>query len=302
MDEATQEQIPAVLNPEDILSRLQAMRHSCGPSEDALIGFLLDNPEVSSHATIRSLSHAAFVSPATIIRTCKRAGYQGFKDFKRAMLLACAARNAQLTEMQEGILPQDSVNVIVQKVTARTIRAVEDTARLVSLSSLMTCSQLILTRARIGIFGIGESQLVAQDLKAKLLRINLTCNAEADWHNQLLIAKNMTETDLAIAISYSGMTPETANCAHEAHRRGASVIAITSEPVSSRLAKESDVTLQTVRTEPEVRSGALTSRMSQLQVVDMLYTVCINTDRDRLTKIIIANSIKKQSDAASAVS
>ena len=34
----------------------------------------------------------------------------------------------------------------------------------------------------------------------------------------------------------------------------------------------------------------------------MLYTVCINTDRDRLTKIIIANSIKKQSDAASAVS
>ena len=199
MDEATQEQIPAVLNPEDILSRLQAMRHSCGPSEDALIGFLLDNPEVSSHATIRSLSHAAFVSPATIIRTCKRAGYQGFKDFKRAMLLACAARNAQLTEMQEGILPQDSVNVIVQKVTARTIRAVEDTARLVSLSSLMTCSQLILTRARIGIFGIGESQLVAQDLKAKLLRINLTCNAEADWHNQLLIAKNMTETDLAIA-------------------------------------------------------------------------------------------------------
>ena len=55
MDEATQEQIPAVLNPEDILSRLQAMRHSCGPSEDALIGFLLDNPEVSSHATIRSL-------------------------------------------------------------------------------------------------------------------------------------------------------------------------------------------------------------------------------------------------------
>lgn len=294
MDETAAQQIPPIQNPEDVLSRLQAMRRAAGPSEDALIGFLLEDPEFASRATIRALSDAAFVSSATIIRTCKRAGYEGFKEFKQALLLACAARNARIAEMQEGILPSDSANAIVQKIAVRNTQAIKDTTRVASIPALLACAKLILTRSRIAIFGIGESQIVAQDLKAKLLRINLTCNAEPDWHNQLLIAKNMMASDLAIAISYSGMTTETARCAHEARKHGAQVIAVTSEPVSSRLAKEADMVLQTARTEPEVRSGAMSSRISQLHLVDMLYTVCINIDRDRLTKIIMSNGIAKR--------
>lgn len=152
----------------------------------------------------------------------------------------------------------------------------------------------MLSARTINLFGIGQSQLVCRDFEAKLMRINKQCHAYGDWHNQLLSAKNMSERDLAVAISYSGMTRETVECARAARETGACVIAMTRAQLDSPLARQADYVLNVSASEPLLRSGAMASRMSQLVVIDMLYAACVTEDFERCSAIIKHNIISKE--------
>ncbi len=63
----------------------------------------------------------------------------------------------------------------------------------------------------------------------------------------------------------------------EAKANGAKVIAIT-RAVESKLAAEADYVLPVAATELIHRSGAMSSRISQLNVVDVLFTAYVNRE------------------------
>lgn len=104
----------------------------------------------------------------------------------------------------------------------------------------------------------------------------------------------MSERDLAVAISYSGMTRETVECARAARETGACVIAMTRAQLDSPLARQADYVLNVSASEPLLRSGAMASRMSQLVVIDMLYAACVTEDFERCSAIIKHNIISKE--------
>lgn len=193
----------------------------------------------------------------------------------------------------EDIVKEDGLEQVVRKVMRSDISSLEATARLVSLDVLEVCAARVLSAKTINLFGIGQSQLVCRDFEAKLMRINKQCHAYGDWHNQLLSAKNMSERDLAVAISYSGMTRETVECARAARETGACIIAMTRAQLDSPLARQADYVLNVSASEPLLRSGAMASRMSQLVVIDMLYAACVTEDFERCSAIIKHNIISK---------
>lgn len=117
---------------------------------------------------------------------------------------------------------------------------------------------------------MGTSAVAAQDAHYKFLRLGLASHFQGDPHLQAMATAALGPGDVALAISQSGATRDTLECAEGAKESGAFLVALTSAG-RSPLARLADRVLLTATTETPFTSGALTSIVSQMLVVDFLF-------------------------------
>ena len=102
----------------------------------------------------------------------------------------------------------------------------------------------------------------------------------------------MTEKDVGIVISYSGQTTEMIECMKVMKNNGASIIAITSYNPSP-VAELSDYNLYVAPNEAILRSGAMSSRISQLNIIDILFIAYAIREYDISVERLKRNYIEK---------
>lgn len=258
-----------------VLVRLQEYEGKASGAEKGVVGFLLEHADEVPQLNIHELAEETYSSASTIIRLCRKLGFHGYRDFIKSLVYELALRKSSYDERSKEITKEDSLEELVDKVTYKNIVSLEDTRKLIDLEVLQRCVNLIGEAKTICLFGMGSSLLVAKDAYLKFLRINKPCIISEDWHAQYLQAKNMTREDLAIAISYSGMTEEVLRCVSAVKENGATVIAVTRFE-ENPLAIIADYNLSVAATEFTFRSGAMSSRIAQLNIIDILYTAYIN--------------------------
>lgn len=276
-------------------SALVRMREYLGrasAAEGAVIAYLLERPEAAADMSIHELAEKTFSSPSTVVRMCRKIGFAGYKEFRHAIIYELAVRKESMIEEQKEISRSDSTEDIVNKVTYKNIISLENTKNLVDVKTINKCVDLICDAHSVCLFGIGSSLLVAQDAHLKFLRLNKACFINEDWHSQLLQARNMSKRDVGIVISYSGQTVEMLECVRAMKRVGAPVIAITRYDLSP-LAELTDYNLYVAANESTFRSGAMSSRISQLNIVDILYTVYANRNYEYSLKQLSDTHILK---------
>lgn len=258
-----------------VLVRFQEYEEKASNAEKPVVKFILEHAKAASECSIHQLAEVTFSSSSTIIRLCKKTGFAGYKEFQKALIAEIVIREESTRAKNADIQKEDKLEELITKVTYKNIVSLEKTRKLLDESVLERCVDVLEQCRNIVFFGIGSSLLVAQDAYMKFLRIDKMCFIHDDWHVQLLHAKNMTSKDVAVIISYSGLTEEMIRCAETAKKRGAIVIAIT-RFADSKLAREADYKLYVAASEVLIRSGAMASRISQLNVVDILYTAYLN--------------------------
>lgn len=258
-----------------VLVRLQEYAGQASGAEKGVIKYLLQNPEKAVNSNVHELAEITFSSPSTIIRLCRKLGFQGFKEMHKSLLYEMALRKATNREKGKEITKEDSLETIVDKVTYKNIVSLENTRKLIDINVLEACIDILSNSHTICLFGMGSSLLVAKDAYLKFLRMNKPCLISEDWHAQLLQARNIKNEDVAIVISYSGLTEEVLRCATEVKSKGAPIIAITRFE-DSPLSRMADYNLSVAATEFIFRSGAMSSRIAQLNLIDILYTGFLN--------------------------
>jgi DNA-binding MurR/RpiR family transcriptional regulator len=241
-------------------------------SEKKIAGHLLDHPEDALGLPIAKFAEHCDTSQAAVVRFCKKLGFDGFKGVKGALTreLMHASGNTLRDEDYSDIKPSDTPGDIVGKITAGHIRALEETAKVLDAEALAQAADLVLQAGRVDVFGFGASGLVALDLQQKLTRIGKMCLAYQDVHMQFTAAASLTEKDAAVFISYSGETKDIVACLRFVRERGVKSIAITKYN-AGRLGKMADLVLSVCSPEITLRSGAMSSRVAQLAIVDMLF-------------------------------
>ena len=127
----------------------------------------------------------------------------------------------------------------------------------------------------------------------KMLRINKPCVFNDDWHNQRLQAQNLGSEDLAIVISYSGRTREVVECTRIRAKNNCPIIARTQNHPAP-VAQLSTYNLYVPSTEQALRSGAMSSRMAQMNVIDILYTAYAFRLYDGLKQRLAETYIEKE--------
>lgn len=138
--------------------------------------------------------------------------------------------------------------------------------------ALSEAVELLVKARRIDFYGVGNSGFVALDAQNKFLRINKLATAQTDPHLQILTASNLSKDDAAVFISYTGETRDLLDTLDIVKSTGAKTISITRLGKNS-LAGATDINLFMVSDENFIRSGAMSSRIGQLCIIDILFSI-----------------------------
>lgn len=249
-------------------------------SEREISAYVLSNPQETVDISIHELSRRTFCSTSTIIRLCQHLGFTGFKEFRKALAYELALRDQNQQQDRKNVQRTDTLEDIIEKITYQNILSLEDSKNLIDSKVLKECVALIRSARCVYLFGMGASLCAAKDAYLKFLRMNTPCVINEDWHSQLLQARNATKNDVAIVFSYSGNTVEMVECMKSLKSNATPIIAITRR-VNTPVSKLADHKLYIAANESIFRSGAMSSRISQLNVIDILYSALNNSQYDQ---------------------
>ena len=274
------------------LLKLREQSRQFSTTEQEIAGHILDNPQLVVDMSIHELARYTYSSASSIVRLCNHTGYSGYKEFRKAVTYELAMREQTKRVEQKEIAYSDSIQDIIDKITYANIVSLEETRALMDVTVLRSCVELIKNARVIYLFGLGASLVAAQDAYLKLLRLNKLAVINVDWHSQMLQAKNADERDLGIVISYSGATTEVVECMKIMKENKTPIIAIT-RCVNSPVSELADQKLYTTANESVFRSGAMSSRISQLSIIDILYTALANEDYEASLEQLSRTHIQK---------
>ncbi|WP_285865580.1 MurR/RpiR family transcriptional regulator [Lederbergia lenta] len=253
------------------LVMLSEMVEKLPPSERKIAEYILRHPREAISMTASELGKQSETSSAAVIRLCKSLDLKGFQELKLRI-----AGDLQKTQTQgfRDIEPNESKYSIIEKMTFNSIQTIRETAELISTDELTKAVEALQAAKTIHFFGIGASGIIAQDAQHKFLRINKNATAFSDTHIAAMIVANAKEDDVVVGISFSGETFEVAKILELANQHGAKTISLTKYGTSS-VSEQADIRLYTSATrEPAFRSGATSSRIAQLQAIDILF-MCV---------------------------
>ena len=274
------------------LLRLREITDTLPSTEREVARIVLEEPQLVVDMSIHALAKRTFSSPSTIVRLCHHTGYDGYREFRKAVTYELAQREQSRKFEKQEIARSDSLEEVIDKITYLNMVSLEESRQLLDVSVLRRCVGL-LSRARvIYLFGLGASLCAAKDAYLKFLRLNKMAMINEDWHSQLLQARNATPEDVALVISYSGATVEIIECMKELKANGTPTIAIT-RCVQSPVSDLAEEVLYTAANESLFRSGAMSSRMSQLNIVDILYTALANESYEESMNQLSRTHIRK---------
>ena len=262
-------------------------------TEATIAKYICAHPEEAAHMTVRELADRTYSSPSSVVRLCRFVGFDGYKEFRQELLLDVHSLGDTGSHEEAELDGTATIPEIIDSITARNIQCLEDTRYLLRAEEVAACVELLRKARSILLFGIGASLCVARDAYLKFLRVDKPCVINDDWHSQLLQARNATAEDVGIVFSYSGQTAEMVECIQAMKENGTPVIAVT-RSAPSPVAKLADYRLHTATNELTFRMGALSSRIAQLNVLDILYASFVNAEYDYCTKRFVRTHIFKE--------
>ncbi|WP_044573624.1 MurR/RpiR family transcriptional regulator [Streptomyces iranensis] len=263
---------PAPPAPAALAAKVRTLAPSMTRSMHRVAEAVAGDPAGCAALTVTGLAERTGTSEATVVRTSRLLGYPGYRDLRLA-LAALAAQQAagRAPAVTADIAVDDPIADVVTKLAREEQQCLADTAAGLDTSQVEAAVSALATARRIDVYGVGASSLVGQDLVQKLLRIGLIAHAHADPHLAVTNAVQLHSGDVAIAITHSGRTTDVIEPLRVAFERGATTVAITGRP-NGEVAQYADLVLTTsTARESELRPAAMSSRTSQLLVVDCLF-------------------------------
>ncbi|GIP35709.1 MurR/RpiR family transcriptional regulator [Paenibacillus sp. J2TS4] len=251
------------------LVSLREALSSLKPMEQKAAKYILEHPDKVVNLSVQKLAELAGVSVATIVRLSRSLQLKGFQELKIKIAADLAQTTREYDSYQE-IQMDGSAASLIESISHNNIQSIQDTMSVLRIPDVERAIATMSSARKITVFGIGASAVIAEDFKQKLTRINRWCEAAYDFNSMATIAANLVESDVAFGISYSGQTEDIIQALTVARESGASIISLTkfgNNPVMEL----ADIRLFTSSLEKSIRSGAMASRIAQLNVIDILY-------------------------------
>jgi len=248
-------------------------------AERKVAEYVFREPKKTLHFNVGELARQSGVSQAAVVRFCKRIGLGSFGNFKLRL-----ARDV-FSDSDERFIPDlDLESVTSPEKVIRTVigfsqRGLSLLGSILDPKALEAASDAIIGASMTALFGVGASGIVANDFLQKLLRIGLPSSFTSDTDLQVTMAASLKPTDVAFVVSYSGENEGMIEAAKQASSRGATVVSLTMDSANT-IRSIAKIKLLVPASEKIYRQAAVTSRINQLTVVDILYSIIVSKNLD----------------------
>ncbi|MBM7580127.1 MurR/RpiR family transcriptional regulator [Jeotgalibacillus terrae] len=266
----------------DIKLLIRSYANSFTKTEKKIADYIMNNIQEAVYLSVTDMAEKADVGETTVLRFCRKLNFRGFQDFKISLARTSSAGSDQSGE--DGQEFSGDKEKRVSHVINTHIEVIKDTSQYADAESIEKVVQYIVESDKISFFGVGTSGLVSAQAAHTFLRIGKPSEAVQDCHFQAMAASMLSEKDTAFGISVSGETKDTIDHLKIAKTRGARIVAMTSS-ARSAITKIADITLLVAGKENPLHGSSITSIMSQLSVIDVLYNGVLEQTKDTALEV-----------------
>ena len=264
---------------EGALGAMRARLDSLSEAERKVAEYVFREPKKTLYFNVAELARQSGASQAAVVRFCRRIGLGSYNDFKlrlaRDVFRGSDERFMPDLDLESGASPEN----VIKSVIGESQRGLSLLGAMLDPRAVEAAADAIAGATMTALFGVGASGIVANDFLQKLLRIGLPSSFTQDLDLQVTAAASLRKTDVAFVVSYSGENAGMVEAARQARSRGATVVSLTMESPNAVRAI-ADIPLLVPASERIYRQGAVTSRINQLTVVDILYSIIVSKSLD----------------------
>lgn len=263
-----------------LIGQLVDAQDDLRPSERKVCAVILGDPIGVSRATLSEVAMWSGVSEPSVLRFARTLGFNGFQDFKYALIQYLASG---IPAAHEAVVRDDSAAEIANKIFDHSMESLRKTRDLLNMADLERAVSALRGARDILVLGFGASGIVGQDAAQKFPLFGIPVNAPVDAHQQFIGASLSTQSTVILAISNTASTYEVMNSAREAKSRSATIISISGQ--QGPLTDISDIVLQHAPDDTDTYTPS-TSRVAALVIVDILaIAVAVHQSSDHLAAL-----------------
>lgn len=212
--------------------------------------------------TTGEISRLTGLSRSAVVRFCQELGYEGFADFKAAWIKASTAAQSDGKPPHFSPAANRVIDMVLPSMTA-TLATLDPNEYNRAVEALCKASTVVW-------FGIpGDAAFLAQSGEHKMIRAALSARSSSNPRELASLSRLARKGDVLVVISQSGNVQVIADVFPEFKRRGAAIVAITSQ-VESVLTDAADIVLLTAARNVTLGGAPLGLRAPQLLLIDML--------------------------------
>ncbi|WP_018664461.1 MurR/RpiR family transcriptional regulator [Heyndrickxia acidiproducens] len=220
--------------PEFFMDLSKEDYQSLSTSERYLLDYINRNIESIPSLSIVKLSELANVSTATIVRTMKKIGHEGFTSFKQAL------KDNMVDESKYEAI--DQVDQEIKQAILKNEAEVSNTIKMLNTGLIEDAIQKMMSAEKLYIFARGFSEMIASEMAIKLQLLEKNAEMHNDPNIIRLISKRIKPKEVVVFVSLNGHTEELVEACTNLKMRNISTITLTAN-FDSPLAELSEMVL-----------------------------------------------------------
>lgn len=215
--------------------------------------YVVQNEDKVIYMKVRELADAVHVSTSTVLRFCRKAGFEGYSEFRLRL-------KQEMKEQKSMDLDMDleALNAFFERVQTRAFQ-----------ENLKEALNLLAQANSIIFLGVGNSSMIGKYGARYFSNVGRFSVAIEDPFTPVFRGK--TEKTVIIALSVTGETEQTIELAERLKRRGCGLISITNRS-NCTLSRMSDCSINYYMPEYKAPNEVydLTSQMAAVFIIESL--------------------------------
>ena len=260
--------------------RFASARSKLNPHRQQLVRAILDSPDETCFLSSRELARRYHVDAATIVRTVKALGYDGFADFTADLRQHLLTRLTPYTVLKAATEQGRSVADHIDRSLDRSVETVNTLRSELDRKQLIEVARAILRSRRVLVVGLDFAQSAAHYLSYGLLAMGVDAESVAGSTGTLQHKiEILTPKDLLVGISFGQCLRDTVESVLMAKRLGVPTFGIT-DSETTPIARYSDNCIIASVMSPSF----IASYVAPVAVISAIHVACAHVNPKRSLK------------------
>lgn len=260
--------------------------------ESRIARYVLEREEALKEDSVRQIASRLYVAPSSVVRFCRKLGYEGFNDFKEEYLkeIRYLSSHFQAIDSNFPFEPSDREMAVANKLAVLYAEIIKDCQTLLEPDRLKQAVQMISQAREIYICTAGAQVGLTEVFRDKMMKIGKLVHICDHTDEAYYQACYCDPNSCFIIISYTGETSRGVVVSRKARERQIPVLAITSYG-NNFLSSCSDCCIYVSTREKLIKNlGSFGINVSVMYLLDVIYANYFNKDYENHYSVKVKNS------------